>query len=131
MPTPVDVVNDLYLAFAQRDLPKVLALCSPDVEVVQSPELPWGGTYRGHAGAKEFFGKLTRAINSTVTMERLINAGDHIVAVGWTRGTVNATGATYNVPVAHVWTVREGHATRVEFYIDHPSMLAALTAKAG
>jgi ketosteroid isomerase-like protein len=31
------------------------------------------------------------------------------------------------VPISHVWTVRDGLAVRAEFYIDNPTMLAALT----
>jgi hypothetical protein len=34
-------------------------------------------------------------------------------AVGWTKGTVNATGAAYRV-------------TRAQFFIDHPGKLKAL-----
>ena len=125
----VAVVKELYGAFERRDLPTVFRLFSPEIEIVQSTELPWGGTYRGHAGAMEFFGKLTQAINSTVTVERFLGSGERVVAIGWTRGAVNATGATYDVPIAHVWEVRGGVATRVEFYIDNATMLAALGRK--
>ena len=124
-----DVVNDIYAAFARRDMARVFSLFSPEIEIVQSTQLPWGDVYRGHDGAREFMGKLTRRINSTVVVERLIIAGDRVVAMGWTRGTVNATGASYDVPIAHVWQIRDGAAVRVEFYIDHPTMLAALGAR--
>jgi hypothetical protein len=39
---------------------------------------------------------------------------------------VNATGAAFDVPFAHVWTVAGGKATRVRYCIDNPTMLAAL-----
>ena len=126
---PVDVVRELYAAFARRDVAAVLRLFSPEIEIVQSSELPWGGVHRGHEGAQAFFGKLTAAINSTVHVERMIGSGDRVVVIGWTRGTVNATGAGYDVPIAHVWEVRDGTARRVEFYIDNPTMLRALETK--
>jgi hypothetical protein len=56
----------------------------------------------------------------------MISAGDHVVAVGWTHGTVNATGAAYNVPIAHVWKLRDGRVAEVRFCIDHAAMFAAL-----
>jgi ketosteroid isomerase-like protein len=123
---PTQVVQELYDAFGRRDLSKVFSLLSPDIEIVQSEELPWGGLYRGHDGARQFFGKLGSEINSTLDIERLISAEDHVVAVGWTHGTVNATGATYRVPIAHVWRVRDGLVTRTQFFIDNPNMLEAL-----
>jgi hypothetical protein len=86
----------------------------------------WGGRYEGHAEAAAFFGKLTRTITSAVTLDRFVDAGDQVVAIGHTRGTVNDTGKAFDVPVAHVWTLRDGVVTRIEYYIDDPTMLAAL-----
>jgi ketosteroid isomerase-like protein len=123
---PTQTVQELYDAFGRRDLPKVFSLLSPDIEIVQSEEVPWGGLYRGHDGARQFFGKLGSHINSTLNLERLISAGDHVVAIGWTHGTVNATGASYRVPIAHVWSVRHGLVMQTQFFIDHPTMLEAL-----
>ena len=122
----IAVVQAAYEAFANRDAAKVFALFSRDVEIVQSRELPWGGHYRGHDGARQFFITLTTHLNSTIEIERMIRAGDVVVAVGWTKGTVNATGATYRVPIAHVWTIRDGQVAHVQFCIDNPTMLTAL-----
>ncbi len=124
--TPVETVQEVYEAFGRRDLAKAFGLLSRDVEIVQSEELPWGGVYKGHDGAREFFGKLGSAINSTLELERLIGAGDHVAAVGWTQGTVNATGASYRVPVVHVWTVPDGMVVRAQFLIENAMMLGAL-----
>jgi ketosteroid isomerase-like protein len=124
--TPLDVVKGTYEAFGRRDLPAILARFSPDIEIVQSDELPWGGRYRGHDGARQFLGKLTAAIASTLEIERLLSAGDQVVAIGWTMGKVNRTGASYRVPIAHVWKIRAGLVVEVQFLIDNPTMLAAL-----
>jgi uncharacterized protein len=125
---PIEVVQAAYESFARRDIPKIFALFSPDIEIIQSEELPWGGHYRGHEGAREFFTKLTTHLDSTLEIERLINAGEHIVAVGWTQGKVKSTGATYRVPIAHVWKVRDGMVIQVQFLIDNPTMLTALAS---
>jgi uncharacterized protein len=123
---PTQTVQELYDAFGRRDLAKVFSLLSPDIEIVQSEELPWGGLYRGYDGARQFFGKLGSHIHSTLDIERLISARDHVVAIGWTHGTVNATGASYRVPIAHVSLVRDGLVMQTQFFIDHPVMLEAL-----
>lgn len=122
----VRIVQRAYEAFARRELRTILGLLHEDVAIHQSHELPWGGEYVGHAEAAAFFGKLVHNVTSAVTVERFVDAGDRVVAVGHTRGTANATGKAFDVPVAHVWTISEGLVTRVEYYIDHPTMQAAL-----
>jgi ketosteroid isomerase-like protein len=132
MPTSAtETVQAIYEAFARRDVPRIFALFSREVEIVQSRELPWGGHYRGHAGARQFLTTLTTHLNSTIEIEHLVRAGDVVVAIGWTTGTVNATGTSYRVPIAHVWTIREGLVAHVHFCIDNPMMLEALAAKGG
>jgi ketosteroid isomerase-like protein len=122
----IRIVEALYAAFSQRDLPRIFDLLSPDVEITQSVELPWGGHYRGHEGAKQFFAKLGAHLNSTLTLERLVDSGDSVTAVGWTQGTVNGTGARYRVALVHRWTIAGGSISRAEFLIDHPAMQEAL-----
>ncbi len=123
----VALVTHVYQAFRDRDLPTIFGLLAPDVEITQASEIPWGGTYRGHEQAAAFFGKLVQTITSAVTLERFVDAGEQVVAIGRTRGTVNATGKAFDVQIAHVWTVRDGLVRRVEYYIDDPTMLAAFT----
>jgi ketosteroid isomerase-like protein len=48
------------------------------------------------------------------------------VAVGELPGRVKANGKEFHLNIAHVWTVKHGLATRMEAYIDTPTMLAAL-----
>ena len=122
----VRLVGEMYEAFARRDAAAVLERLHPDVEIHQSELVPWGGHYRGHEGARDFFGRVLGAIDSTVTIERLIDAGDHVAAVGRTRGHIRASGAAFDAAVVHVWTVRDGRITRLEVYIDTPAMQAAL-----
>jgi len=124
----VTLVRSLYDAFRRRDIEAVVGALDPEVEYVQSDEVPWGGHYRGHAGVVEFFQRLTSTVDSRVEHERFVDAGDHVVAVGHTQGKVLATGKEFDVPAVHVWTLRNGKVVRFEAYIDHPRILAALRA---
>lgn len=121
----VEIVKSVYQGFQIRDPAAMFTFVSPEVEIVQSNTLPWGGVYRGHEGALHFFGKLTSRIDSNVELERLIDAGD-LAAIGWTAGKVVATGTPFRVPFVHVWTIRGGLVTRVRFLIENSAMLAAL-----
>ncbi|MDF1504267.1 nuclear transport factor 2 family protein [Roseisolibacter sp. H3M3-2] len=124
--TPLDLVHDLYAAFGRRDLAAIAALVSPDCAIRQTTELPWGGHYHGHEGLREFFARLTGAIDARFTPESVFAAGEQVVAVGHTRGAARASGRAFEIAAVHVWTVADGRATRFEAYIDTPAMRAAL-----
>jgi uncharacterized protein len=122
----VELVRRLYEAMATADLDTILSIVDPDVVITQTPELPWGGEYHGHAGLAEFAGKLTDTITSVVTHQAVFAAGDRVVQVGRTAGTVNATGTEFDIDEVHVHTIRAGKIVRFEAHIDTPSMLAVL-----
>ncbi len=119
------VVQRLYQAMLRRDAATLLGLFAERIVLEQSPELPWGGRYEGHDGAKAFFARLGGAIRSTPVVERIVDAGDDVVAIGRTQGTTIASGEAFDVPFAHVWTIRDGLVERARFYVDDPTMLAA------
>ena len=126
---PIDVVKGLLAAFLERDLPKAFSVLSPDVEIVQSTEVPWGGHYRGHEGARQFFGTLAKHVASRPLTESFVQAGNTIVSIGVNKGTVLATGTPFQVPFAHVWTVSGGLITHIHFIINHSSILPLLVEK--
>jgi ketosteroid isomerase-like protein len=123
----IQLVKDVYAAFARRDTPTILAKISPDFEATQSTEVPWGGHYHGPDGLLQFFAKLTSQLNNeALPIDRYLDAGDHVVAIGRTQGTVRANGKRFDVPLAHVWQFKDGCIVRFMPYIDNPTMLASL-----
>ena len=54
----ITLVRLTYDSYARRDLAMIWKHLSPQIEIYQASEVPWGGTYRGHDGALEFFRKL-------------------------------------------------------------------------
>jgi ketosteroid isomerase-like protein len=126
MQRDIERVQEIYDSFQRRKLPALLSLTAPDIEVIQSPELPWGGNYSGHEGMKQFLTQLLEHLDSRVEIERFIDAGDRVVAVGRTVGKARATGLEFDIPFVHVWTVREGRFVRFESYLDNATLLAAL-----
>lgn len=122
----VEKVEEIYRAFAKRDLAAILMLMDQEVEIVQSPELPWGGVHRGHDGVKQFVKRLGEHLDNRLSLEGVIDSGEQVVALGRTAGKVRATGLEFDIPFAHVWTLKGGRVVRFEPYIDNPTMLAAL-----
>ena len=122
----VDVVRDIYAAMAGRDLERLVELLDPAIVVTQDPVLPWGGRFVGHDGFATFGLTLTSTIDSAVEILAIYEVDGDVVQFGFTRGTVVATGARFDVAEMHRWTIRDGRAVAAHFSIDNATMLAAL-----
>ena len=120
------LVQRLYDAFATGDMETMLGSASPDIVLEQDSALPWGGRYVGADGIAEFFLNLIGTSDTGVTTEAMFEAGDRVIQCGRSRGTVHSNGATYDIPECHVWTIEGDKVTRVEFFIDTPTMLEVL-----
>lgn len=121
-----EIVLELYSAFAQGNLQHVAEMMARQFIASQTNALPWGGVYEGLAGCQTFIKKLRESIESRVTVEKTIEAGNHVVAIGRTAGQVRATDDPFDVRVVDVWTLKQGRVTRFEAYIDTPAMLRVL-----
>ena len=125
-PDNVTAVRNLYDAYRRQDTAAIFQSLDPEVEVYQSESLPWGGRYKGTDQVKGFLAKLTEHIDARVEVDQIIDTGDHVVAVGRSRGRVRANGQQFDLAVAHVWTLRQAKVRRFEVYLDTPAMLNAL-----
>ena len=79
------VVREVYDAFARADVPRIMALFAPTGTVVQSPQLPWGGTHTGHEGLGRFLTTLTGLVEPLRPVSL-----DVIRLVGRARSTLRA-----------------------------------------
>lgn len=127
MTTDVDVIRRAYLAFAQEDIPAVLAVLHEDIDMYVPDELPEGGRYRGHDAVLGFFGGLAELYDELrVDAEVFHGAGDHVIAEGHHRGRIRGT--AFEVGFAHVWTMRGGRAIAYREYTDSGKLLALFQA---
>ena len=122
----VEVVTQIYEAFVTQDVERLFSLVDAECVITQDPSLPWGGRHVGHDGLAQFAAALTGTIDSKVTTESLFEADGQVIQCGRTRGSVVATGASFDVPEVHTWTVKGGKAIAAHFAIDTPAMLEAL-----
>lgn len=126
MQRDVERIYQIYRDYNRRKGADLLQYFSPEAEVIQSEELPWGGRYHGHDGLREFLGRVQDYLDSRVELEQVIDAGTQIVAVGKTLGKARRTNLGFDIPLVHVWAFESGLVTRFEAYIDNATMLAAL-----
>ena len=108
----LETVRRLYDAFAANDPETILATTDPDIDVVQTPLLPRGGEFHGHAELGHFLRRLSRPITSPVTIGDVFAASDQVAQFGSTAGIVNATGVAFDVREVHVLTLRDDKIVR-------------------
>ena len=123
---PLAMVRHAYESMRTADLDGLLAMIADGAVLTQDPALPWGGRFVGRDGVATFAITLVSTIESVVTIEAMYRAGEQVVQYGRTAGTVRATGASFDVPECHIWTIRDGRVVAMDFYIDTPAMLEAL-----
>jgi uncharacterized protein len=114
----VTVVRNAYDSFHRGDIETMFDTHDPNVEFYPLVELPWGGRYHSHKEVGVIFQKLTSTIESKVEPDQFVDSGDHVIAVGYTRGRALGTGKAFEVPAFHDWTLKNGETVRA--YIVNP-----------
>jgi ketosteroid isomerase-like protein len=132
----VEFVNSVYGAFARGDVPAVLGAFADDIEWFEAEGMPYGGLHRGpDAVAQNVFGPIAEDVEGfAVTPEQLIGSGATVAAVVRYTGTGKATGKALDVPVVHVWDIRDGKLARFRQFIDtvkYAEVVPASVATAG
>ena len=124
----LETIENLYRAFAQGDVPSVLAAFDENIEWTEAEGFPYGGIYRGgDAVTQNVFIKLaTEWDDFRAEPDEILDAGEKIVALGHYSGAYKATGKTMRVPFAHVWTFQNGKATKFVQYTDTLKVSEAL-----
>jgi ketosteroid isomerase-like protein len=96
------------------------ALLAEDVAWHLAPGFPAGGRYDGRRAVLEEWWPKRAALFGTwrAIPDRLLDAGEAIVALGRYEGAALATGEWVSVPFAHVWWMREGRIAGLTQHTD-------------
>ncbi len=116
-PSPLDVVRrfhaaeDVYMNAGGGDagasFTEMAATLDPEVVLHQSPDLPWGGEFRGHAGYEGWARQMSRAFDRLeVKHARCFADGDTVIVTCRLGTRSRATGETLDLPMAQVVRVR-------------------------
>lgn len=120
MQSDLDVVRGMYSAFAQGDVPSVLAALAPDFVWIEAEGFPSAGTYTTPDDVlHKVFMRLASEWEGFVAMPREYIYDDHVVvAIGDYSGTYKATGKTFKSPFAHVWRLSNGAVVGFHQFTD-------------
>ena len=114
------IVADHYAASARKDLEGMLADLADDAQWVEMAGCALAGTYVGReAIVAGVFAPIARDWDGFgFELERLVDGGDTIVALGHYMGTHKASGKPLRARVAHVWDLARGKVQRFEQFGD-------------
>jgi ketosteroid isomerase-like protein len=116
----VDLVKSVYAAFGAGDIPKVLGAMHPEICWTETAGYKYGGVFRGpEAVLQNVFAKIPADFESfSIDVERLIDAGNVVVAQAHYVGKGKATGKSVRAAVAHVLEISDGKIVRFDQYVD-------------
>lgn len=135
---PTDVIGRFYeaenaymnagAAAGGASFTDMAATLDPEVVLHQSPDLPWGGEFHGHAGYENWARQMSAAFDRLEVKEaRFFEAGDTVVIACRLVTRSRATGATLDLPMLQTVTTRNGRIVEFRpFYWNVPAYRAAL-----
>lgn len=116
----METVREMYRLFAERDNDGIRRLFDPEIEWVQMEGFPGGGRY---VGADDIFGGAFTMLREQwegwrAVVERYLDAGESVVALGFYEGTYRSTGRSMRAEFAHLVELRDGRILRFVQYTD-------------
>lgn len=101
----------------------------PDVEVVWGAAIPGVGTYHGLAGLEQGVREFLAAWETIAwEADEITEVGDRVLVLATARGRGAGSGLELETEFAHVWTMRDGKATRLVAYTDRAEALRVVGA---
>ena len=125
------LIQKLYDAFAQDDIQAILDNLTDDVEwTLEGPSIiPFAGKRKGPSQVLGFFQALASTQqNMKLTTERWVAQGDTVATLSRYSGTVKATGKSFDTPVGHFFTIRNGKISGFVDLLDTAAFVDAYTA---
>jgi len=120
MRTAFEIVKAYYEASDRRDLNGMIADFATDCQWIEMDGFPCRGTYIGsQAVIKNVFAVLAKTFhNYCFTLERLIDAGEEVVAIGHYSGVHKQTGKSFQARTVHIWQVQAEKICKFEQFTD-------------
>ena len=130
MSSNVELIKEIYAAFAQGDIPAILNSLSDDVEWRWGTiaNLPFAGEYNGPDQVVEFFQGVGESLEiRQFEQDVYIDGGDYVVVLGTIDSIAIPTGKRWADQYVHVWQIRKGQVTGYSQFTDSAAALEAFT----
>ena len=130
----IGIIKDFYRALSNGDPGYAGSVLAPEIEWDEpSPdELPFGGR---HQGSKAVFKDVINTIHDAIRdfefrPKKFFAVGDMVIVLGHSAGRGRVTDLKLEAPTAHLWTLRDGKAVKLQAFHDLSQWRAALGKRA-
>ncbi|MDL4773394.1 MULTISPECIES: nuclear transport factor 2 family protein [Thermomonosporaceae] len=138
MSTSLAVLKRFYAAEAEyltsggpgkADFGGMAKCLDPEVTLHQAASLPYGGTWRGHAGMERFMATMSELWASLEFVDqRFATEGDTVVAYNRAIMCSRATGRSLDASIVQWITIKDGLVAEFRpYYLDTAEVIATLT----
>ncbi|HEY6756337.1 MAG TPA: nuclear transport factor 2 family protein [Nitrososphaera sp.] len=128
----IDTAKSLYASVRRQATESMLNLFA-DNAMIHGPTsstkiLPWGGTYNGTEGVKQFFKLLGEGLDiEQFDIIDFIAERDKVAVLGFIRGKTRVTQKFFETDFAHIFKVDRNNGKIVEFRVFNDSASLALS----
>ena len=129
MASNFEIIKAHYAASDAKDMSGMMAPITQSTEWVEAAGFPYAGTY---VGADAIVDGVFKRIGQdwdgfALKVDRVVDGGDTIVAVGTYSGVSRKTGKPMAARVVHVWDMEAGKANRFEQFVDSSTFKEAMS----
>ena len=124
----IEVIQELYRAFREKDYEAFLKICTEDIEWVQNQGFPGGATYQGVSEVIEgvFKANDNNWENFAYHIEEFLDAGNSVVVIGRYTGRNRISRKSMSAAAGHVYDLRDGKVCRFRMFADTKTIWDAI-----
>jgi hypothetical protein len=116
----VEVIEELYRAFREKDYDAFRQLCTPDIAWIQNEGFPGGSTYYG---AEAVIENVFKAFNQhwdswKFHIEESLDAGRSVIVIGFYKGIHRTTHKSFRSPATHIYDLVNGKVAKFRQFTD-------------
>ena len=116
----IEVIQELYRAFREKDYETFLSICTEDLEWIQNEGFPGGAIYKSASQVIEgvFKANDNNWESFAYHIEGFLDAGNSVVVIGKYTGRNRISGKSMSAAAAHVYDLRDGKVCRFRMFAD-------------
>jgi len=127
--TNIEVIQQLYIAFREKDYDAFRSICFPNLEWIQNEGFP-GGAKR--FGVSEVIKHVFKANdnnweNFAYHIEEILDANSSVIVIGKYSGKNRITNKSMSTAAAHVYDFRDGKVYRFRMFADTKTIWDAMS----
>ena len=125
--TDLDRLREAYVALDRGNAEAIRDFLDPEVELHDRPEIPDATSYIGWEGLMMSVRASRESFEDFHFLpQRFFPCGDEVVVEVLMTGQGKTSGVPVEERIAHHWTIKDGHAVRLQAYSHLADALAAV-----